>query len=144
VQAYDAGRWLLLATLWSLQFLFLRVAVPVFGAAPVAEGRALLGALFLVPWVIFFARQRIAPLQHWKDYLALSLVNNVLPFVCYAFAATSLPAGYLAIIFFEELDVFVIIFIDDILVYSKTKDHVKHLRVVLQKLREHKLYDKFS
>ncbi len=98
MQAYDAGRWLLLATLWSLQFLFLRVAVPVFGAAPVAEARALLGALFLVPWVVLFARQRIAPLEHWKDYLALSLVNNVLPFVCYAFAATSLPAGYLAII----------------------------------------------
>jgi len=98
VQAYDAGRWLLLAILWSLQFLFLRIAVPVFGAAPVAEARALLGALFLLPWVLFFARQRIAPLEHWKDYLALSLVNNVLPFVCYAFAATSLPAGYLAII----------------------------------------------
>jgi len=64
----------------------------------VAEARALLGALFLLPWVLFFARQRIAPLEHWKDYLALSLVNNVLPFVCYAFAATSLPAGYLAII----------------------------------------------
>lgn len=98
MRAYDAGRWLLLASLWSLQFLFLRVTVPVFGAAPVAEGRALLGALFVVPWVVFFARQRIAPLEHWKDYLALSLVNNVLPFVCYAFAATSLPAGYLAII----------------------------------------------
>jgi drug/metabolite transporter (DMT)-like permease len=98
VQAYDAGRWLLLATLWSLQFIFLRLAVPVFGAAPVAEARALLGALFLVPWVVCFARQRIGPLEHWKDYLALSLVNNVLPFVCYAWAATSLPAGYLAII----------------------------------------------
>jgi len=98
VQTYDAGRWLLLATLWSLQFLFLRIAVPVFGAAPAAEARAFLGALFLVPWVILFARQRIAPLEHWKDYLALSLVNNVLPFVCYAYAATSLPAGYLAII----------------------------------------------
>ena len=48
-------------------------------------------------------------------------------------------------IFFEELDVFVIIFIDDILVYSKTEeDHIKHLRIVLQKLREHKLYAKFS
>ena len=48
-------------------------------------------------------------------------------------------------IFFEELDVFVIIFIDDILVYSKTKeDHMKHLRIVLQKLRDHKLYAKFS
>jgi drug/metabolite transporter (DMT)-like permease len=98
VRPYDAGRWLLLATLWSLQFIFLRLAVPVFGAAPVAEARALLGALFLVPWVVYFARQPIAPFKHWKDYLALSLVNNVLPFVCYAFAATSLPAGYLAII----------------------------------------------
>ena len=98
MRTYDAGRWLLLATLWSLQFLFLRVAVPVFGAAPVAEWRAFLGATFLVPWVVFFARQRVAPLEHWKDYFALSVVNNVLPFICYAFAATSLPAGYLAII----------------------------------------------
>jgi drug/metabolite transporter (DMT)-like permease len=98
VQAYDAGRWLLLATLWSLQFIFLRMAVPVFGTAPVAEARALLGALFLVPWVVYFARQPIAPLEHWKDYLALSLVNNVLPFVCFAWAASALPAGYLAII----------------------------------------------
>ena len=48
-------------------------------------------------------------------------------------------------IFFEELDVVVIIFIDDILVYSKTReDHMKHLRIVLQKLRDHKLYAKFS
>jgi hypothetical protein len=39
----------------------------------------------------------------------------------------------------------VIIFIDDILMYSKTKeDHVKHLRVVLYKLRDHTLYAKFS
>lgn len=98
MQAYDAGRWLLLAALWSLQFIFLRLAVPVFGSAPVAEARALLGALFLVPWVVYFARQRIGPLEHWKDYLALSLVNNVLPFVCYAWAASALPAGYLAII----------------------------------------------
>lgn len=98
MQPYDAGRWLLLATLWSLQFIFLRMAVPVFGTAPVAEARALLGALFIVPWVVYFARQPIAPLEHWKDYLALSLVNNVLPFVCFAWAATALPAGYLAII----------------------------------------------
>lgn len=57
MRAYDAGRWLLLATLWSLQFLFLRVAVPVFGMAPVAEGRALFAAAFLLPWAVYFARQ---------------------------------------------------------------------------------------
>ena len=43
------------------------------------------------------------------------------------------------------LDQFVIVFIDDILVYSKTEDdHDAHLRVVLQTLREHKLYGKLS
>ena len=43
------------------------------------------------------------------------------------------------------LDQFVIVFIDDILVYSKTKeDHAKHLSIVLQTLREHQLYAKFS
>jgi drug/metabolite transporter (DMT)-like permease len=98
VRAYDVGRWLLLATLWSLQFLFLRVAVPVFGMAPVAEGRALFAAAFLLPWVVLFARQRVALVGHWKDHLAVGLVNNVLPFICFALAAAVLPAGYLAII----------------------------------------------
>ena len=98
MQAYDAGRWLLLATLWSLQFIFLRLAVPVFGTAPVAESRAFFAMLFLVPWVVWFARERIAPLENWKDYLTIGLANNVLPFFCFNFAATVLPAGYLAII----------------------------------------------
>jgi drug/metabolite transporter (DMT)-like permease len=98
VRTYDAGRWLLLATLWSVQYLFLRIAVPVFGTAVAAEARALFAALFLVPWVVYFARAPIAPLARWRDHLAVGLVNNVLPFACMAWAATTLPAGYLAII----------------------------------------------
>jgi drug/metabolite transporter (DMT)-like permease len=97
VHAYDAGRWLLLAILWSLQYLFLRVAVPVFGAEPAAAARALLSAAFLVPWVLFFARLRIGPIEHWRDYLAVGVVNNVLPFVCISYAALKLPASYMAI-----------------------------------------------
>ena len=43
------------------------------------------------------------------------------------------------------LDLFVIVFIDDILVYSKSKkEHKEHLRIVLEMLREKKLYTKFS
>jgi drug/metabolite transporter (DMT)-like permease len=84
--------------MWSLQYIFQRVAVPAFGTAAVAEGRALFAALFLVPWVAWVARQRIGALEHWKDHLAVALVNNVAPFVCFAWAATVLPAGYLAII----------------------------------------------
>ena len=43
------------------------------------------------------------------------------------------------------LDRFVIIFIDDILIYSKSQtEHEQHLRVILQMLREHQLYAKLS
>jgi hypothetical protein len=45
----------------------------------------------------------------------------------------------------EELDIFVVIFIDDILIYSKTRDdHAHHIHIVLQKLRKHHLYVKLS
>jgi hypothetical protein len=43
------------------------------------------------------------------------------------------------------LDKFVVVFIDDILIYYKNEaEHAKHLRIVLQLLRDHKLYAKFS
>ena len=48
-------------------------------------------------------------------------------------------------VFRPYLDCFVVIFIDDILVYSKSEEeHEEHLRIVLQTLKEHKLYAKFS
>ena len=47
-------------------------------------------------------------------------------------------------VFMEFLDKFVVVFIDDILIYSKNEEeHKEHLRLVLEKLREHHLYDKF-
>ena len=48
-------------------------------------------------------------------------------------------------VFMDELDKFVVVFIDDILIYSKSaQEHEQHLRVVLEKLRANKLYAKFS
>jgi len=48
-------------------------------------------------------------------------------------------------VFMEYLDKFVVVFIDDILVYSMNEEeHEGHLWLVLQKLREHQLYAKFS
>jgi hypothetical protein len=45
----------------------------------------------------------------------------------------------------EYLDRFVVVFIDDILIYSKSdSEHEEHLRLVLQKLRDHQLYAKYS
>jgi hypothetical protein len=48
-------------------------------------------------------------------------------------------------VFMDELDKFVVVFIDDILIYSATvEEHEQHLRVVLEKLRQNQLYAKFS
>jgi hypothetical protein len=65
-----------------------------------------------------------------------------------SFGLTNAPAYFMNLmnkVFMEELDKFVIVFIHDILVYSKSvEEHEQHLRVVLGKLRAHKLYAKFS
>jgi hypothetical protein len=45
---------------------------------------------------------------------------------------------------YEYLDKFVVIFIGDILIYSKIEKHEEHLRLVLEKLRVNKLYANFS
>ena len=48
-------------------------------------------------------------------------------------------------VFMPELDKFMVVFIDDILIYSENEeDHVEHLRIILTRLRQHKLYAKFS
>ena len=48
-------------------------------------------------------------------------------------------------IFRDQLGDFVVVFLDDIMVYSNTfKDHMRHVRIVLDKLREYKLFAKLS
>jgi drug/metabolite transporter (DMT)-like permease len=81
-----------------VQHILMRVAVPVFGAALTADARAIFAALFLVPWTMFVARQAISLGMHWRDYLVVGVVNNVLPFLCFAWAASVLPASYLAVV----------------------------------------------
>ncbi|WVZ50491.1 hypothetical protein U9M48_001737 [Paspalum notatum var. saurae] len=65
-----------------------------------------------------------------------------------SFGLTNAPAYFMNLmnkVFMEYLDKFVVVFIDDILIYSKTEEeYEEHLRLVLQKLREHKLYAKLS
>ena len=65
-----------------------------------------------------------------------------------SFGLTNAPAYFMSMmnkVFMEYLDKFVVVFIDDIMVYSKNEEeHKEHLRLVLEKLREHQLYAKFS
>ena len=65
-----------------------------------------------------------------------------------SFGLTNAPAHLMYLmnsVFMPELDKFVVVFIDDILLYfENAQDHEKHLRIVLTRLREHQLYAKFS
>jgi hypothetical protein len=65
-----------------------------------------------------------------------------------SFGLTNAPSYFTNLmnkVFMEYLDRFVMVFIDNILVYSKNdSDHEEHLRMVLQKLRDNQLYAKFS
>ena len=64
------------------------------------------------------------------------------------FGLTNAPAAFMDLmhrVFRPHLDCFVVIFIDDILIYSKSEQEYEgHLRIVLQTLKEHQLYAKFS
>jgi hypothetical protein len=65
-----------------------------------------------------------------------------------SFGLTNAPAYFMYLmnkVFMEYLDRFVIVFINDILVFSKTmEEHEEHLRLVLEKLRSIQPYAKFS
>jgi hypothetical protein len=65
-----------------------------------------------------------------------------------SFGLTNAPAYFMYLmnkLFMEYWDKFVVVFIDDILVYSKNEEeHMKHLHLVLQKPREHQLYAKLE
>jgi hypothetical protein len=69
-------------------------------------------------------------------------------FLVMSFGLTNAPAYFMYLmnsIFKMELDKFILVFIDNILIYSKNeREHAEHLRIVLQRLRDHKLYAKFS
>ena len=69
-------------------------------------------------------------------------------FLVMPFGLTNAPAAFMDLmnkVFHEYLDQFVIVFIDDILIYSKSQEeHEEHFRIVLQILRERKLYAKLK
>jgi hypothetical protein len=69
-------------------------------------------------------------------------------FTVMSFGLTNAPTYFMDLknkVFMEYLDRFVVVFIDDILIYSKSEsDHEEHLRLVLQKLRDNQHYAKYS
>ncbi|WVZ89929.1 hypothetical protein U9M48_036274 [Paspalum notatum var. saurae] len=79
---------------------------------------------------------------------AFSTRYGLYEYLVMSFGLTNAPAFFMYMmnsVFTNELDKFVVVFIDDILVYSKNEEeHEEHLRTVLTRLREHQLYAKLS
>jgi hypothetical protein len=79
---------------------------------------------------------------------AFSTRYELYEYLVMSFGLTNAPAHFMYLmnsVFMVEWDKFIVVFIDDILVYSKsTEDHEEHLRVVLQRLWDYQLYAKFS
>ena len=69
-------------------------------------------------------------------------------FTVMPFGLTNAPAAFMDLmhrVFQPYLDQFVVVFVDDILIYSQSEwEHEYHLRIVLQLLRDHQLYAKIS
>nr|GFA97646.1 uncharacterized protein [Tanacetum cinerariifolium] len=92
-----------------------------------------------------FIRSSVSP---WGSRVLFVKKGCHYEFLVMPFGLTNAPAVFMDLmnrIFHEYLDKFVIVFIDNILVYYKTKEeHEEHIRIVLGTLRQKKLYMKFS
>jgi hypothetical protein len=79
---------------------------------------------------------------------AFTMRYRLFEYLVMSFRLTNAPTHFTYLmnsVFMPELDKFVVVFIDDILIYSKNEEeHAKHLWIVLTRLREHQLYAKIS
>ncbi len=88
---------ILLGALWGASFLFIRVAVPVFGPFPLVELRVAFAVVALLAYGAIIGR--LPKLRaHWKRFLVLGLVNSAIPFSLIAFAEIELTASLAAIL----------------------------------------------
>jgi hypothetical protein len=87
---------------------------------------------------------------HLEDIpkIAFSTRYGLYEYLVKSFGLTNAPAHFMYLmnsIFMQELDKFMVVFIDDILIYSENEEeHAEHLRIVLSRLRERPLYAKFN
>ena len=86
-----------LAAIWGGSFIFLRIAVPSFGALPLAETRVLLAGIALLAYALAIGRA-LPRLADWRTHLFIGAFNSGIPFALFAFAALHIGASYMAVL----------------------------------------------
>jgi len=89
----------ILAALWGASFLFMRIAVPEFGAIALIEARVLIAGLVLLPfwWLRESVLSRQKVIQHWPQIVVIGLLNSAIPFVLFAYSMLYITGGMAAI-----------------------------------------------
>ncbi|AOB33111.1 hypothetical protein AKI39_23700 [Bordetella sp. H567] len=87
---------LVLAAVWGGSFLFMRIAVPELGPAPLMELRVGFAALTLLGVLLWRGGVAVV-LRHWRPVLLVGAFNAALPFLMYGYAAQALGAGFLSV-----------------------------------------------
>ncbi len=93
----DTVRLLALAAIWGASFLFMRIVAPALGPVVTAELRTLIAGVALA---LYFALVGIN--AEWRrfgrHYVVVGILSSALPFLLWAYAALSLPAGLLSVL----------------------------------------------
>ena len=85
-----------LAAIWGGSFLFMRIASPVLGPVLTTDLRVIIASIILLGWLKF--TQTPGHWHLWRHYLVAGIVMSAFPYLCFAFAALHIPAGYSAIL----------------------------------------------
>lgn len=93
----DAARLVTLAAIWGASFLFIRIASPVFGVLATADVRMLIAGGALAG---YYALTGFDPQwrSSWRYYVVIGVLNCVLPFLLFGYAALSLTVGLLVVL----------------------------------------------
>lgn len=93
----DAARLVTLAAIWGASFLFIRIATPVFGVLGTADVRMLIAGVMLAGYYAltgFDAEWR----RSWRYYVVVGVLNCVLPFLLFGYAALYLSVALLVVL----------------------------------------------
>ena len=87
----------LLAAIWGGSFLFMKMAVPVFGAGMLIELRVLSAAIFLLV-IGFWVRRALNVRENWRYFAFMGLINSAVPFFLFAYAAQNIGASTMSVL----------------------------------------------